>query len=118
VAAYNECVHLGQRLRTKRRELGLRTEDVADQLGVKQATVSRWENGRCPDRSQWAGVAAFLEVDETELGRLIVGVEADDQAATIKRLETRLAELEERLARVEQPPDTPPGVPSTSPRKR
>lgn len=39
---------LGEHLRKRRLDLGLRQEDVAPLLGVKTATVTKWESGLNP----------------------------------------------------------------------
>ena len=38
-------MNIGRFLRTKREERGLTLKNVADAVGVSQATVSRWESG-------------------------------------------------------------------------
>lgn len=36
---------IGDKLRNRRKELGLSMKEVADRIGVAEATVSRWESG-------------------------------------------------------------------------
>lgn len=36
---------IGERLKSRRKELGLSMKEVADRIGVAEATVSRWESG-------------------------------------------------------------------------
>lgn len=40
---------LAERLANRRRELGLRQEDLAGAAGVSKAAVSQWENGQTKD---------------------------------------------------------------------
>ena len=49
---------------TRRRELGLTLEDVANRVGVSRATVQRWEKGvlQNPGRDKIAALAAALQV--------------------------------------------------------
>jgi transcriptional regulator with XRE-family HTH domain len=47
-----------ERLIRARKKLKKQQQDIADELGVSQATVSRWEfEGVVPHRSRWARVA-------------------------------------------------------------
>lgn len=39
-------MEIGDRLRQRRKELGLSMRQIADQIGVSEATVSRWESGQ------------------------------------------------------------------------
>jgi transcriptional regulator with XRE-family HTH domain len=54
---------LGQSLRERRRALGLRQHEVAEQIGVAQQTYGRWENdvARPRDPTHVAALADFLE---------------------------------------------------------
>ena len=36
---------IGDKLKSRRKELGLSLKEVADRIGVAEATVSRWESG-------------------------------------------------------------------------
>jgi len=49
-AAYPRALKtLGDRLRKRRQDVGLRQRDVATLLGVDEMTVNNWERGRtCP----------------------------------------------------------------------
>lgn len=38
--------HIGDRLQKARTTIGLSQGELADQLGVNRATISRWENGK------------------------------------------------------------------------
>lgn len=37
---------IGQKIKTRREELGLTLKDIADQIGVASSTISRYETGR------------------------------------------------------------------------
>lgn len=54
-------------LSERRMELGLTMKQVADAVGVSEATVSRWENGRIANmrRDRIAAYAKILNVDPT-----------------------------------------------------
>ena len=49
---------------TRRKELGMTLEDVANRVGVSRATVHRWEKGALqnPGRDKIASLAAALQV--------------------------------------------------------
>lgn len=98
---YNECVDLGQRLRQHRRASRLRQRDVADRIGVDQATVSKWENGQCPDRDRLPAIAHFLGVGLSEVSNLVVMSAAEHEAlghTTEERIEDRVERLERTVA--------------------
>ena len=55
-------------LRTKRRELGLTQEQVADYLGVTTPAVNKWEKGvSCPDLALLPALARLLKTDPNTL---------------------------------------------------
>lgn len=56
----------GVALKARRSELGITARDLADRLGVKFNTVSRWENGqRTPDAATRANIAeAIAELEK------------------------------------------------------
>jgi len=56
-----ELRNLGDHLRKRQLDLGLRQRDVARQLGVRVDTIRNWEVGRhAPAQWQWPFVVAFL----------------------------------------------------------
>lgn len=101
--SYKRCVSLGQRLRARRRDLELHGEVVAQRLGVKQPTVSRWENGRCPPRTYWPAIAEFLEIPVTEVAAMVAAGDTDPHDE-IRELRRRLEELERRVEQTPSPP--------------
>ena len=53
--------HFGTRLRTRRRAVGLKQAALSEELGVDQATISRWERGQQrPDKDIEARVLKLL----------------------------------------------------------
>jgi len=58
-------LHLGARLREKRGARGVR--DVAAEIGISPATLSRVEGGKLPDLSTFRKVCTWLEVDPAEI---------------------------------------------------
>jgi transcriptional regulator with XRE-family HTH domain len=63
-------VSLGERLRQRRLSRKLRQRDVARLVGVSQPTVSAWENGAVPDYAHLAGIANFLDLSQSQVGKL------------------------------------------------
>ncbi|MEI8051369.1 MAG: helix-turn-helix transcriptional regulator [Actinomycetes bacterium] len=64
---------LGQALRAKREELGLRQDEVAATLHTTQGNLSRWERDLTTPKQQdaYRAVSAFLGVSYAELAGLI-----------------------------------------------
>ena len=56
-----------QRLRQYRKDKGLTQQELADQLGVSNKTVSRWESGSYPDVTTLVALARALGVTVDEL---------------------------------------------------
>lgn len=56
-----------QRLRQYRKDKGLTQQELADQLGVSNKTVSRWESGSYPDVATLVALARALGVTVDEL---------------------------------------------------
>ena len=68
-----EKISVGKLLRDRRNELSLTQRQVANQVGVTEATVSRWESGDIDNmrRDKIAGLANALRVSPL----LIMGVD-------------------------------------------
>ena len=80
------------RLAWERRNRGWSQQQLADQLDVTPATISRWERGeRLPDLYYWAKLSALFGVSVTDLGLL-----PTEAANTTEPAE---------------PPSDPPGLP-------
>lgn len=58
---------IGEAMRRRRRQLKLRQKEVAEEIGVTQQTVARWEGGQRPDEEYVDKIAEFLELDTTIL---------------------------------------------------
>ena len=72
---------LGETLKIRREELGLGQEQVAEQLGVSQQTVSRWEHGTAlPRPARVVSLARLLDVDSGHLHRLAGYLPEDEQS--------------------------------------
>lgn len=84
---------LGQRIR----DLGLTNTDVGNELGVDEATVSRWRRGTAPRPGKVEALAKFLQLPEADvlgaihLGRL--GKGSDPTEDRLSALEEQVAEL-------------------------
>ena len=60
---------LGDHLRRRRMDLGLRQWDVAKRIGVDTSTVTNWELGRTePEGQSIPGILDFLGTDPRPLG--------------------------------------------------
>ena len=72
---------LGETLKIRREELGLGQEQVAEQVGVSQQTVSRWEHGTAlPRPARVVSLARLLDVDSGHLHRLAGYLPEDEQS--------------------------------------
>ena len=59
---------IGSLLRELRKEKGLTQEQLAEQFGVSNRTVSRWENGsNMPDLSMLVEIADYYDVEIREI---------------------------------------------------
>lgn len=57
--------NIGPKLREKRGERGIR--EVAKEIGISPATLSRIENGHVPDLETFSKLCGWLELDPSEL---------------------------------------------------
>lgn len=65
----------GTNIKLGRRALGMRQEDLADALGVRQSNVSRWEAAKTGPRDDMkARIAAVLHQDVRQLFPLFAKV--------------------------------------------
>lgn len=59
---------IGQRIRSRRKVLGMSQVDLAEKVGVHQTTVSEWERGlTCPSRRNEAAILTALQAHGTGL---------------------------------------------------
>jgi transcriptional regulator with XRE-family HTH domain len=72
---YRSGPTLGERLRTRRTQLRLSQSEVADELGVHQGTIAKWERGDPPGRNRTRGLARFLKVPTEVVEQLAIDAE-------------------------------------------
>lgn len=88
---------IGERIRQTRAAKGWTIERLAREMGVHWRTVQRWQAGDLPRLGTLLEVADVLEIPRDLL------VDTDDTLADrVARLEAELAELRERLDRLER----------------
>jgi transcriptional regulator with XRE-family HTH domain len=72
---------LGETVRLRREERGLGQEQLAAALGVRQQTVSRWENGLAvPRPARVVELARLLDLEPARLHRLAGYLPAAEQS--------------------------------------
>ena len=94
---------IGKYIACKRKEQNLTQEQLAQQLGVSNKTISKWEKGQSvPDAEQLIKLAVILETTVSELlGNHAEGKEEPDQLAKeLSRINTQLAIRNHRTRRV------------------
>lgn len=72
---YNQNV-FGQLVKERLEEMGWRQSDLADALGVRQQTVSKWVNGEPPKPSNARRIAETLQLDANVLMQVLLVGEA------------------------------------------
>ena len=61
-------MHISEIIRSRRRELGMTQEQVAQRLGVSAPAVNKWERGICyPDITLIPSLARLFETDANTL---------------------------------------------------
>lgn len=66
-----DCIKTGGLIARLRREKGLTQQQLAEQLGISNKTISKWERGAgLPDPVYWDSLSALLEAD---ISRLLQG---------------------------------------------
>lgn len=82
-------VKIGAFIKSIRKEKGLTQEQLAEQLGVSQKSVSRWETGKTmPDYSLLSNICDALEINVAEL----LGAERIDGDSVPKKQVTTIAQ--------------------------
>ena len=87
---------LGEAVRVRRAERGWGQEQLAEALGVRQQTVSRWEKGLAvPRPGRVLELARLLDLDPARLHRLAGYLPPDERPAdgAWQQLRARLPEL-------------------------
>ncbi len=93
-----EQTKTGAFLRQRRRELNLTQEQLVQQLGVSNKTISKWENGwTMPD---YGIVPALCQALDITVAELIQGQEAEEKGAPLS--EEQAMELVERISSLEK----------------
>jgi len=101
---------LGDYIRKKRLDLGLRQEDVAEQIGVSEASIYNWErNVNSPQLHQLPSVIHFLGynplpapeslAEKLLLSRKLLGITQKEMAKRLGIDPTTLARLERGKSR-------------------
>jgi transcriptional regulator with XRE-family HTH domain len=87
-----ETMKANEVMKVRRLELGLTQKEVADRVGVTEATVSRWESGDIKNmrRDKIAALARALDVSPAVL---MDWEQYDAEAAERRRLAKELSEL-------------------------
>lgn len=79
-----------KRVRGLRRHLGLSQDDLADELGTRQQTISEWETGRYQPRGASARLLAIVaeragfEYGEEEGRRRVEGRKQEENASNLQ----------------------------------
>ncbi|MFZ4766278.1 MAG: helix-turn-helix transcriptional regulator [Roseimicrobium sp.] len=101
---------LGEHMRNRRLELGLRQEYVAAQLGTVREVYERWERDvREPVVSEWPGILAFLgyyPFSQHEVADLVLKARRC-QGVGQKRLAAAIGVIHQRLRRWEHGAEMP-----------
>jgi transcriptional regulator with XRE-family HTH domain len=79
--------HIALKIRKLRTVLGINQSELADRLGVTQATVSRWEKGSLPDTSKLIQLSEMA--GESVAGFIDEGVESVPNSTLLNRFEVR-----------------------------
>lgn len=94
-ALYREQV--GHEIARRRRELDLSQADLAERIGVRPQTVSRWERGE--NLGHQRNLELVREALETTIPDLLSNIEGNGNRAEtqLDRIEARLAAIERKL---------------------
>lgn len=70
---YSDCpATLGEHIKKRRKELGLKQQEAGERMGVGKETVANWEKGKTrPITTQFEPVLAFLGYDPMPAGRTL-----------------------------------------------
>lgn len=67
MALSQASVRLGELLRRERKRQGWKQADLAEQVGVSQQTVAKWESGQRPHARHLSSLAELLDKSEPEV---------------------------------------------------
>lgn len=97
-----KIIRLSSRLAAKRDLRGVR--EVAAEIGISPATVSRVERGHSPDLETFAKICRWLDVDPGEVlgftNRRKVNMTKEEISASLNHIEEIFNEVERRLIQV------------------
>lgn len=79
-------------IRMKRKEMGMTMKEVADRIGVSEATVSRWESGSVGSMKR-QNVAALARLFDVSPAVLMDWDEYEEENANRKKLIKELSDL-------------------------
>lgn len=82
---------LGERIQTKRKELGWSQENLADRLDVSRQTIYKWETDQATP--ELGKLIAMAELFETKVGWLIAEEEYEEEGEAYDRVLERLTEI-------------------------
>ena len=92
-------VMIGEFIALKRREKNLTQKQLADNLGISNKTISKWENGKCmPDYSIVKHLCRELDITVAEL---MDGEVKEDNSIRVLD-EQQMLDMLERIQRLEQ----------------
>lgn len=78
---------LNENIKSRRMQLKMSQEYVADQLGISRQAVAKWESGQSrPTSSNLTELAALFEMDVSELVDPQKWVEDKKEAETLKKI--------------------------------
>jgi transcriptional regulator with XRE-family HTH domain len=98
VATAEQRRRFGRALQRAREECGLSQRELADALGVSQASVSQWLLGKtAPRPERTAALERVLRMEPNSLAQLLGQVPYNDRAATPSVSVTEAAEADPRL---------------------
>jgi DNA-binding XRE family transcriptional regulator len=73
---------VGDHIRARRLDLGLFQREVAERIGVSEATVYGWEKlGYSPSMRHWPGILAFLQYEH----RSVLGWSGTPPSDSVRR---------------------------------
>ena len=72
------------RVKFLREQLGLTQEQLADRMGVKQATISRYEAGRLPRGRELKMLAEALNVRVADLIETVLAVDLQNELTPVE----------------------------------
>ncbi len=76
-------INIGNRIKTRREELGLSMQAVADKLEANRSTIMRWENGKT-NRIKLPNIEKLAQILQTSPG-FLMGYEEADKSDAISR---------------------------------